>query len=153
MTRRQWVFAGILAVGFVAAAALVAGGGSGGDADPAPFDEVAWCRAAAGVSDRADVFAPGFDGDGESAIVNLLVELETALSVAAIELRPSLARVNDVVVLVGENLASTPSVPDALAEALLFTDPSRLGDAVDAVSDAMTGCGHDPLPPVLGGAG
>ncbi len=154
MTRVQWAIAALLAVGFaVAAAAVVAGDGSGGDDDLAAFDEVAWCRAASAMSDRAEMFEPGFDGDGEAAVVNLLVEVETALSVAATELRPHLARVNDVVVLVGENLASTASVHDALTAALVFADPPRLDEAVGAVSAAMVSCGHDPLPAALGGAG
>jgi riboflavin biosynthesis pyrimidine reductase len=137
--------AAVLVATFAVAAVVVAGNGSGGDDGAATFDEVAWCRAASGVSERAEVLEAGFDGDGEAAVVSLLVELETALSLAAADMRPHLARVNDVVVLVGENLASS-TVQDALADALVFTDAPRLDEAVAAVSAALTDCGHDPLP-------
>lgn len=150
MTRPQWAIAGLVAVGFAVAAVVIAGGGGSGDGGTA-FDEVAWCRAASGVSERAEMLEPDFDGDAEPAVVNLLVELETALSVAPTDLRPHLARVYDVVVVVGENLTSSPTVQDALASALAFTDTLRLGQAVAAVSDAMTDCGHGPLPAQLGG--
>ena len=152
MSRAQWAVAALLAVGFAVAAVVVAGGGSGGDDGPAAFDEVAWCRAASAMSERAAMFEPGFDGDGSTAVVNLLVEVDTALPLAALELRPHLARVNDVVVLVSENLSPTASVQEALAASLVFTDGPRLEEAVAAVSAAMVSCGHAPLPAALAGA-
>ena len=54
--------------------------------------------------------------------------------------------------LVGENLASTASVQEALTAALVFTDAPRVDEAVAAVSAAIASCGHDPLPAQLSGA-
>lgn len=126
--------------------AVFALAGCGDDGASTGDDTVAWCRAASSIAAAADGLDPAFTGEPTDTVADLDRALGDAVDAAPETVVPDLARVRDLVTLVGEDLAAGNPHDAALRDAWDHTDRERLRASIRALDEAVArDCGITDL--------
>ena len=146
-TLRQWAVIVVLAAGFIGAAILISNtDGPPAAVEEAPdFDEVAWCEAANAISRWSSVLDMSADGDSIDDVRNLRQALADGRLVAPVELSFEIARLQDFALLVDQANDVEADLAAALTAAQGNVDTDRVAQAIAALDDELTACGHAPV--------